>query len=60
MDTVTTRNARPAGGQRHHSAQGFCTVCGTAWPCWRGLGEDSGRDVVRRFVPPLVASVGLR
>jgi hypothetical protein len=38
MDTFTTRSARPAG-EHHHSAQGFCTVCGTAWPCWRGLRE---------------------
>jgi hypothetical protein len=59
MDTVTTRTARPAGGSRHCSAQGFCTVCGTAWPCWRGLGDDTSRDVVRRSVPLLVASVAL-
>jgi hypothetical protein len=57
MDTFTTRNTRPAGGHRHHAAQGFCTVCGTAWPCWRALCEDPGRDAVRRFVPPLLASV---
>ncbi|HEX5087740.1 MAG TPA: hypothetical protein VFV89_08025 [Nocardioides sp.] len=49
MDTFitrTTRNARP-GEHRHHSAQGFCTVCGTAWPCWRGLRDEARSDVVR-------------
>jgi hypothetical protein len=24
----------------HRAAQGFCTVCGTVWPCWRALRED--------------------
>jgi hypothetical protein len=48
MDTFTTRKAGPAGAHRHHSAQGFCTVCGTVWPCWRGLREATGRDAVRR------------
>jgi hypothetical protein len=41
MDTLVT--PRP-GVVHHHSAQGFCTVCGTAWPCWRGLREDSAGD----------------
>jgi hypothetical protein len=54
MDTFTTRTARPV---RHHSAQGFCTVCGTVWPCWRGVCEDDS-DAVRRSVPPLVAAIG--
>jgi hypothetical protein len=61
MDTFTTRKPPVAGGHRHHSAQGFCTVCGTAWPCWRGLGEDTGFDAVARTTaPPLSASVGGR
>ena len=58
MNTFTTRKAQTAGGHRHHSAQGFCTVCGTAWPCWRGLREGTGVDVTRRSGPPLLASVG--
>jgi hypothetical protein len=49
MDTFTTR---------HHPAHGFCTVCGTAWPCWSGLRQGSGVDAIRRSSPPLLASVG--
>ena len=57
MDTFTTLEAQPVGGRHHHSAQGFCTVCGTAWPCWRGLGEDAVVDASRSSGPPLVALV---
>jgi len=60
MDTFTTRKAPAAGAHRHHSAQGFCAVCGTAWPCWRGLGEHTGSDAFGRSGRPLVASVGGR
>ena len=56
MDTFTAHKAQPAGGHRHH--QGFCTVCGTVWPCWSGLRQDTGFDAVRRSSPPLLASVG--
>ena len=59
MDTFTTRKAQPAGGHRHRSAQGFCTVCGTVWPCWRGLRENTDFEAIRSG-PPLVASVGGR
>ena len=59
MDTFTTHRARPVVGHRHHSAQGFCTVCGTVWPCWSGLREDTGHGTIRRSDPLLVAfSVG--
>ena len=57
MDTFITRTARAAAGH-HHSAQGFCTVCGTVWPCWRGLREEPGFDALRRSAPPLLASLG--
>ena len=57
MDTLTTFQARPTSGHRHQSAQGFCTVCGTAWPCWSGLRE--GRETVRVSAPPVVASIGI-
>jgi hypothetical protein len=57
MDTFTTVTARPTSGHRHQSAQGFCTVCGTAWPCWSGLRE--GRETVRVSAPPVVASIGV-
>ncbi len=60
MGPFTIRKAQPAGEHRHHSAQGFCTVCGTVWPCWRELREDTGSDAIRRSSPPLVASVGGR
>jgi hypothetical protein len=56
MDAFTSSQAHPAGGHRHYSAQGFCTVCGTAWPCWRGLREGTGREAVRS-ASPLVARV---
>jgi hypothetical protein len=52
MDTFNTRKAQHAGGYRHHSAQGFCTVCGTVWPCWRGLRDDTGSGAIRRSSPP--------
>ena len=58
MDTLIPRKAQPARRHDHHSAQGFCTVCGTVWPCWRGLRQDSGVDALRRSGPPLLASVG--
>jgi hypothetical protein len=25
----------------HQCAQGFCTVCGSTWPCWRAQADDS-------------------
>jgi hypothetical protein len=56
MNTFTTYKAAPAGGHRHHSAQGFCTVCGTAWPCWRGLSEDTAPVSLGGSGPPQVAS----
>lgn len=58
MDTLTTRSAGTAGGHRHHQAQGFCTVCGTAWPCWRGLRDAPGLDADRRSAPTFVAAAG--
>jgi len=58
METFTPRKGQPARGHRHQAAQGFCTVCGTVWPCWRGLRQDSGLDAIRRSSPPLLASVG--
>ena len=57
MDTFTTRQAQLARGH-HDPAHGFCTVCGTAWPCWSGLRQGSGVDAIRRSSPPLLASVG--
>lgn len=33
--TIQTRSA-------HRCAQGFCTVCGSTWPCWRGSVGDAG------------------
>jgi hypothetical protein len=60
MHTFTTDKARAAGGHRHHSAQGFCTVCGTVWPCWRGLRENTGLEAVQRVGSPFVASIGGR
>jgi hypothetical protein len=60
MDTFTTRNAHPAGGLRHHSAQGFCTVCGTAWPCWSGLSDEAGRAAPGGSGPPRVVAAGVR
>jgi hypothetical protein len=60
MNTSTTREAPVAGGHRHHAAQGFCTVCGTAWPCWRGLGEETGFEAIPRTGPAFSALVGGR
>jgi hypothetical protein len=59
MDTFTARKAQAADRHGHHSVHGFCAVCGTAWPCWRGLVEDTGVDAVpvSRSLPPLVALV---
>ena len=25
---------------RHRCVQGFCTVCGSTWPCWRAQTDD--------------------
>jgi len=55
MDTFTTSSSRRSSKHRHQSAHGFCTVCGTTWPCWRGVGERQTR--VRVYAPPLGASI---
>jgi len=37
MTTVTRTYTSRSGGHDHRCAQGFCTVCGSVWPCWRAL-----------------------
>jgi len=60
MDTfTTTRTAATASAHCHHADHGFCTVCGTAWPCWRALRENPRSVTVRASGPPLLASVAI-
>ena len=46
MNTTATRPGFHPGATTHShvAAQGFCVVCGSVWPCWRGrriAGQDS-------------------
>ncbi len=36
--TTTSTPTRPGPGyltHTHRAEQGFCSVCGSVWPCWR-------------------------
>lgn len=41
MTTFTPTRPTSTRSSHHHCAQGFCTVCGSNWPCWRAQTEDS-------------------
>jgi hypothetical protein len=45
MTTFTpTRHTSMQRSDEHHCANGFCTVCGSNWPCWR-VQADNNLDV---------------
>lgn len=55
MTTFTpTRQASTRSSHEHHNAQGFCTVCGSTWPCW-GARVDGSSVVATRTTAPLLA-----
>jgi len=42
MTTFTpTRHTTTGGRYNHRCEQGFCTVCGSVWPCWRAETDDA-------------------
>ena len=48
MTTDTTTRPTSASRSVHRCAQGFCTVCGSTWPCWRGT-LDGGSFATSRM-----------
>ena len=42
------------GSHDHRCAHGFCTVCGSNWPCWRVQADDN-LDVAAPTTPGLLA-----
>lgn len=42
-----TRHSSTGSSDHHQCAQGFCTVCGVNWPCWRAQ-ADHNLDVAPR------------
>ena len=34
----------------HRQAQGFCTVCGSTWPCWGAAIDDAKSAALRTHV----------
>jgi hypothetical protein len=38
---ATTRHTTTRSRHGHRHAQGFCTVCGSNWPCWAARIEDA-------------------
>jgi hypothetical protein len=42
MTTLTPiRATSTRSSHDHQCAQGFCTVCGSTWPCWRAQADDN-------------------
>ncbi len=44
---TSTQDQPGRGRHGHRCAQGFCTVCGSAWPCWRAESGDAQVVVAR-------------
>lgn len=54
MNTYETTRRTPAPvAHRHRAQQGFCTVCGSAWPCYRGRRAELPATLAR-VVPVLL------
>ena len=51
---ATTGHTITRSRHGHRHAQGFCTVCGSTWPCWGAQIEDAKVAALRTAV-----SVGL-
>ena len=55
MTTLTpARQASIRRSDDHHCAHGFCTVCGSNWPCW-SVQADDNLDVAAPTTPGLLA-----
>ena len=55
MTTFTpTRHTSMQRSDDHHCANGFCTVCGSNWPCWR-VQADNNLDVAAPTTAGLLA-----
>jgi hypothetical protein len=48
--TTFTRPITTANRHGHRHAQGFCTVCGSTWPCWSAQIDDAKVAALRSAV----------